>query len=107
MRRRREIAQEAAAAADIEDTRLSWRNLSEEPIMSVSSIGSAPPPPPQQPVQSQPEASEVKKSAPDHDGDADDGGSTVQAQQPAPPPPPAPTVNLDGQQVGQIVNTTA
>lgn len=51
-------------------------------------------------VQRQPEAAEVKSAGGDRDGDADDSGAkAVQA--------PKPTVNANGQTIGQIVNTTA
>ena len=68
--------------------------------MNISSVGNASSAAYTQAVQRQPEATEVKKAGPDGDGDADDGGSKVQA---APPP----TSNMDGQIVGQLINTTA
>jgi hypothetical protein len=54
-----------------------------------------------QAVQNTPEAAEVKKAGRDNDGDSDDGG--VKAVKAA----PAPTVNLDGQKVGQLINVSA
>jgi hypothetical protein len=61
--------------------------------MSVGSISSASVAP------VNPEASEVQKAGPDHDGDADDrGAKAVQA-------PPAPTVNVRGQKIGQVIST--
>ena len=63
--------------------------------MSVSSIGGA------NPIPRSPEASVVQKAGPDHDGDADDGGSkTAKAVS-------APVVNAAGQRLGQIVNAKA
>ena len=64
--------------------------------MSVGSISGAGAAPVVQAPQRAPETSEVK-GAPDRDGDADDGGSSVKA------PPPA-SVNLSGQKVGQLIN---
>ena len=52
-----------------------------------------------QATQRTPEAAEIK-GAPEHDGDSDDGASkTVKA--------PAPTVNLNGQKIGQLINVAA
>lgn len=63
--------------------------------MSVNAISTPPVP------QRTPETAEVKKGGRDNDGDADDGGAAnVQ-------PPPTPTVNLNGQQVGQVINARA
>ncbi len=68
--------------------------------MSVGSVGGASSATYTQAVQRQPEAAEIKKAGPDRDGDKDAGVSTVQ-------PNPAPTVNLSGQTVGRVINTTA
>jgi hypothetical protein len=69
--------------------------------MNVSSVGSAYTPPQTQAVQRTPESAEVQKAGGDSDGDSDDqGAKAVQA-------PPAPTVNLNGQKVGQLINVTA
>ncbi|MCX7162041.1 MAG: hypothetical protein WCI19_01940 [Betaproteobacteria bacterium] len=52
-----------------------------------------------QATQRAPEAAEVK-GAPEKDGNADDGASkTVKA--------PAPTVNMNGQKIGQLINVAA
>lgn len=51
-------------------------------------------------IQRQPETSEAKTNAPDRDGDADDGSKTISKA-------PAPTVNLSGQSVGQLINAVA
>lgn len=54
-----------------------------------------------QAFQRTPEAAEVQKSGRDNDGDSDDGGaSTVKSA-------PAPTVNTNGQKIGQIINVSA
>jgi hypothetical protein len=54
-----------------------------------------------QAMQRIPESAEVTKAGGDNDGDADDGGAkAVQAA-------PAPTVNLSGQRIGQLINVTA
>jgi hypothetical protein len=67
--------------------------------MNVGSVGSTYSPNAQA-LQRQPEAAEVQKAGRDNDGDSDDGGSkAVQA--------PAPTVNLNGQKLGQVINVTA
>ena len=50
-------------------------------------------------VQRQPEAAEAKTSGPDKDGDSDDGSKAIKAS--------APTVNLSGQSVCQLINTVA
>jgi len=63
--------------------------------MSVSSISGVNTMPPS------PEASEVKQTGPDHDGDADDGGAKAVKST------PTPTVNTTGQKLGQIVNVKA
>ena len=65
--------------------------------MSISSVGSSLPTPV---IQRTPEAAEVK-GARDNDGDSDDGGA--KAAQAA----PAPTVNLNGQKLGRIINVSA
>ena len=71
--------------------------------MNVSTVGTtqitgAPPPPASQPA---PEAAEPGKTGADRDGGVDDarGANSV-------PPPPAPTVNLNGEKVGQVINLT-
>lgn len=65
--------------------------------MNVSSVGSSTQ---NQAVQRTPEAAEVK-GVRDNDGDSDDSGAkAVQATQ-------APTVNLSGQKIGQIINVSA
>lgn len=54
-----------------------------------------------QAVQRTPEAAEVQKAGRDNDGDSDDGGAkAVKAA-------PAPTVNLNGEKLGQVINITA
>jgi hypothetical protein len=69
--------------------------------MNVNSVGSTYNTPQTQTVQRTPEAAEVKKGGRDNDGDSDDGGAkAVQA-------PPAPTVNLNGQKLGQIISISA
>ena len=52
-------------------------------------------------VKAQAEAVEAQQAGRDvgNDGDADDGGAAVKE--------PAPTVNLNGQSVGTIINTSA
>jgi hypothetical protein len=68
--------------------------------MNVSSVGSSQSIPQTQAVQRTPETTEVK-GARDNDGDSDDGGAkAVKAA-------PAPTVNLSGQKIGQIINDSA
>lgn len=54
-----------------------------------------------QAVQRTPEAAEVRKAGGDHDGDADDGGTTAVKTA------PAPSVNLNGQTVGQHIDVSA
>ncbi len=67
--------------------------------MNVGSVGSANSPGAQA-LKPQSEASEVQKGGRDGDGDSDDGSSKpVQA--------PAPTVNMNGQKIGQIINASA
>jgi hypothetical protein len=70
------------------------------PNMNVNSVSSAPTRAPQ----STSEAAEVKKAGRDNDGDADDGGSAKAAKS---APPPAPTTNVNGQKLGQVVNASA
>lgn len=54
-----------------------------------------------QSVQRTPEAAELKKSGPGKDGDTDDSAAkAVQAS-------PSPSVNTNGQMVGQIINVAA
>ncbi len=65
--------------------------------MSVGSISNSSPP---QAVQSTPESAEPKKAGPDHDGDKDDQGAKAAA-------PAGPSVNLQGQVVGQQINVKA
>ena len=48
------------------------------------------------------ESAEVKKAGSDHDGDADDGGGAKAVK-----PPTSPTVNLNGQTIGQVINVKA
>ena len=68
--------------------------------MNVSSVGSPYSNLQTQAVQRTPEAAEVK-GAKDNDGDSDDGGAkAVKAA-------PAPTVNMNGQKIGQHINVTA
>jgi len=77
--------------------------------MSVSSIGSSSSNLSYSPaVKAQAEAVEAQQAGRDvgkagrdvgNDGDADDGGAAVKE--------PAPTVNLNGQSVGTIINTSA
>jgi len=69
--------------------------------MNVSSVGSTYGSLQSQAVQRTPEAAEVKKAGPDNDGDSDDSGT--KAAQAA----PAPTVNLNGQKIGQILSVSA
>jgi hypothetical protein len=65
-------------------------------VGSVSSTYS----PNAQAVQKQPEAAEVQKAGGDNDGDSDGGGAkAIQA--------PAPTVNMNGQKIGQVINVSA
>lgn len=67
-------------------------------MSTIGSVGSAAGSAASQVTQRMAEAAEVK-GAPDHDGDADDGaGQAVRA--------PAPTVNMNGQKLGQIINVT-
>jgi len=66
--------------------------------MSVSSISSNA----MQGALRTPEAAEVKKAGPDHDGDADDHGGAKAAGSAA-----GPTVNTQGQTVGQKINVKA
>jgi|GEM_PF-1210735 len=69
--------------------------------MNVGSISSAYTNLQTQAVQRMPEAAEVKKAGEGNDGDSDNGGAkAVQAT-------PAPTVNLKGQKVGQLINVSA
>jgi hypothetical protein len=69
--------------------------------MNVAAVGSSYSSLQTQAVQRTPESAEVQKAGPDNDGDSDDGGAkAVQAA-------PAPTVNLNGQKVGQVINVSA
>lgn len=63
--------------------------------MNVSSVGSSPA------AQAVPQAAQVPKAGRDDDGDSDSSGT--KAAQAA----PAPTVNLKGQKIGQIISTSA
>ncbi len=72
--------------------------------MSISSVGSANAAPQTQAPQRTPESAEVSKAGGDGDGDADDGASTVPVKAAA---APAPTINLNGQEIGSIINVTA
>ena len=63
--------------------------------MSVSSVGSANVAP------RSPEASEVQKAGPDHDGDSDDHGAQAVIA------PPAPSISATGQKLGRVINATA
>ena len=70
--------------------------------MSINSVGGASSAAYTPAVQrQQPEAAKVKQAGRDGDRDKDDGASKVE------PNPPAPSVNTNGQLVGQIINTTA
>ena len=54
-----------------------------------------------QAVQRTPEAAEVRKTGRDNDGDSDDGGAkAVKAA-------PVPTVNLNGEKLGRLLNVSA
>ena len=69
--------------------------------MSIGSVSSSSNTAATQTLQRKAEAAEVKKTGPDNDGDADDGGAKkVQAS-------PAPSVNTSGQKVGQVINVSA
>jgi hypothetical protein len=69
--------------------------------MNTGSVGTAYSSVSTQAVQRTPESAEVKKSGRDNDGDSDDRGSkAVQAA-------PTPTVNLNGQKLGQVINVSA
>jgi len=63
--------------------------------MNVSSVGSSPS------TQAVQQAAQVPKAGGDSDGDSD--GTGAKAAQAAPPP----TVNLNGQKIGQIINVSA
>jgi hypothetical protein len=69
--------------------------------MNVSSVGNTYSHLQTQAVQRTPEAAEVQKAGGDNDGDSDDRAArAVQT-------PPTPSVNLNGQKVGQLINITA
>jgi hypothetical protein len=70
--------------------------------MTVNSIGSSNLASQAQTAQRVPEAAEVRSAGGDNDGDSDDRGG-AQAVQAA----PAPSVNLNGQKLGQRINATA
>ena len=69
--------------------------------MNVSSVGSAYLNPQTQAVQQTAQTAAVSKGSGDSDGDSD--GSGAQAVQTA----PKPTVNMNGQKIGQLINVTA
>ena len=69
--------------------------------MDVGSVGTAYNSLTTQATQRSPESAEVQKAGRDNDGDSDDGGA--KAAQTA----PAPTVNLSGQKLGQVINVKA
>lgn len=69
--------------------------------MNIGSVSSAYGALPTQSLQRTPEAAEVVKRGRDNDGDADDG--SVKAA----PSTASPSVNLNGQKVGQIINVSA
>jgi hypothetical protein len=70
--------------------------------MNVSSVGNAFSNLQTQAIQRTPEAAEVKQAGPDNDGDADDGGSAKAAK-----PAAAPSVNMNGQKIGQLIHVSA
>jgi len=75
--------------------------LTEDNPMSVSSIGSTVGNFSTKALQSKSEASEAQKLGQDNDGDADDGGAaSVKSTS-------TPTVNLNGQSIGQNINIKA
>jgi hypothetical protein len=94
-----QVQRELAVAHDERDFPRS--QPTEDRTMNVDSVGSSYSSLQTQAVQRTPEAAEVKKAGPDQDGDSDD--SSVKAAQAA----PAPTVNLNGQKIGQIINVSA
>lgn len=65
--------------------------------MNISSIGSTALPSALGTVQKQPESAEMQKVGRDNDGDSDDTSAA----------PAAPTVNMTGQKIGQIISVTA
>ena len=69
--------------------------------MNVGSVSMSHGTVPTQSVQQSPEATEVKKSGRDNDGDSDDSGAKAVKS------PPAPTVNMNGQTIGQIITVAA
>jgi hypothetical protein len=71
--------------------------------MNIGSVSSAYGAYPTQSLQRTPEAAEVGKSGRENDGDPDDGSGSVSAA----PSTPAPSVNMNGQKVGQIINVSA
>jgi hypothetical protein len=70
--------------------------------MNVSSVSNTYVSTSTQALQRTPEAAEVKKAGSDNDGDADDGGGIKAVK-----PPAAPTVNMNSQKIGQVINVTA
>lgn len=64
--------------------------------MNLSSVGSAYASYQPQAVSRKPEAAEVAVAGGDRDGDRDDMSAKV-----------APTINLNGQKIGNIINTSA
>ena len=68
--------------------------------MSVGSIGSSYGNVQTQSTQPKAEAAEVQQGGGDHDGDSDDNGAKAVSS-------PKPTVNIDGQKLGQVINAVA
>ena len=68
--------------------------------MDVGSVGNTFISTSTQASQARPEAAEVKEAGPERDGDADGGGKAVK-------PPTGPTVNANGQKIGQVINAAA
>lgn len=67
--------------------------------MNVGSVGGAYNSYQAQAVQRTPESAEVKKAGGDGDGDSDDRSAKVASA--------APTVNLNGEKIGSIINVAA
>jgi len=69
--------------------------------MNISSVGSSYSSLSTPASQRTPEAAELQKGGRDNDGDSDDGGAkAVKAA-------PSPTVNINGQKIGQVINVSA
>lgn len=66
--------------------------------MNVSATSGASSAYPVQAAQRSGEAAEAKRAGPDHDGDADDVAKAAASK---------PSVNINGQKLGQVVNLTA